>query len=88
MGRKLANHLGQAGCRVVRTLTLADQEFSFNGPASPGVVEAWDNRLNRMTLLRDYCGPEFERVRQEFLDCIIRPDHCSRATVHCCIALG
>jgi hypothetical protein len=37
-----------------------------------------------MQLLRAFCGAEFEQVREEFLDCLRRSDHRSRARVICC----
>lgn len=86
MGRKLRNHLEQTGFTVSKQLTLGDQEFSFGGPARPEVVEAWRNRFDRMTLLRNFCGTDFERVREEFIGCVVRADHTSVAKVYCCIA--
>lgn len=86
MGRKLRNHLEQSGFTVSKMLTLQDQELSFSGPARPEVVDAWRTRFDRMTLLRSFCGTSFEQVREEFLDCLMRADHCSVAKVYCCIA--
>lgn len=86
MGRKLQDHLERSGFAVLKTLTLEDQEFSFSGPALPEVVEAWRRRFDRMPLLRDLCGREFEPVREEFLGCLARGDHRSAAKVCCCIA--
>jgi SAM-dependent methyltransferase len=85
MGRKLADHLQRSGFTVSKVLTLEDRELSFSGPALPEVVDAWRSRLERMTLLRDFCGPEFDGVREEFLGCLTRPDHRSAAKVYCCI---
>jgi hypothetical protein len=39
----------------------------------------------KMKLLRDVCGPDFDQVQAEFLDCLKRADHTSVAKVHCCI---
>jgi SAM-dependent methyltransferase len=86
MGRKLRNHLEQSGFTVSKTLTLQDQELSFGGPARTEVVHAWRNRLDRMRLLRNFCGTHFEQVREEFLGCLVRADHSSVAKVYCCIA--
>lgn len=86
MGRKLQQYLEQCGFTVAKLLTLEDQELSFSGPARPQVVEAWGERLDRLKALRDICGPHFEDVRQEFLSCLIRPDHESAAMVYSCIA--
>jgi SAM-dependent methyltransferase len=86
MGRKLQDHLGRCGFTVTRVLTLADQEFSFTGPAPPEVVEAWRARLDRMKLLATFCGSEFDHVRTDFLGCLTRPDHRSSSTVYFCFA--
>jgi SAM-dependent methyltransferase len=86
MGRKLRGHLERAGFTVTKELTLADRELSFDGPADPEVVEAWRVRLEGMTLLRDFCGPDFEALRDDLLGCLARADHRSRATVRFCLA--
>lgn len=85
MGRKLPDHLRAAGFTVTLTFTVADQELSFDGPATDEVIEAWRERLGRMKLLHDACGPAYADVRDEFLACIARPDHRSTAKVCCCI---
>jgi hypothetical protein len=86
MGRKLRDHAERSGFQVTRVLTMADQELAFDGPAQPGVLEAWRNRFDRMALLRGFCGQDFEQVRQAFLGCLSRADHRSLAKVYCCIA--
>jgi ubiquinone/menaquinone biosynthesis C-methylase UbiE len=86
MGRKLERYLTQAGFAVSKVLTLADQEFSFGGPAHPEVAKAWRKRFDRMKLLRGFCGPKIDSVQKDFLGCLVRPDHRSVATVRCCIA--
>lgn len=86
MGRKLRDHLERSGFTVSKVLTLEDQELSFDGPARPEVVDAWRTRLDRMALLRDSCGSDFDRLREEFLDCLTRAGHRSVAKVYCCIA--
>lgn len=86
MGRKLRGHLERAGFTVSKELTLADRELSFAGPAPPEVLEAWRTRLDGMRLLRDFCGPEFEALRDDFLGCLTRAEHRSLATVRFCLA--
>jgi SAM-dependent methyltransferase len=86
MGRKLAGHAARAGLEVERVFDVADRELSFRGPADPDVLVGWRARFDRMTLLRDFCGREFDRVRESFLACLARADHRSRARVVCCIA--
>jgi ubiquinone/menaquinone biosynthesis C-methylase UbiE len=86
MGRKLAQHLASSGFVVTKILTVEDREFSFDGPASADVLEAWRTRFERMTLLRASWGAEFDRVRDEFLGALADPAHRSHANVICCIA--
>lgn len=86
MGRKLSDHLKRSGFAVSEELTLDDAELSFDGPASSDVLEAWRLRFDRMQGLRAFCGPHMERVREEFLSCLQRPDHRSLTKVVCCIA--
>lgn len=86
MGRKLRAHAERAGFRVSVELALQDLELAFAGPALPEVIAAWRARLERMRLLRDRCGPDFDALRDEFLACLARPDHRSTAQVRCCIA--
>lgn len=87
MGSKLRHHLEMAGFAVSSAHVLGDRELSFVGPADPAVLEAWKSRLDRMQLLKDFCGPNFERVREDLLGALIHPLHRSRATVHCCIGI-
>lgn len=86
MGRKLEKGLHKSGFSNIQTLTLNDLEFSFFGPASQGVVSAWEKRFDRMTLLREFCGPKFEHLKNEFLDCLDKEEHRSLCKVYCCIA--
>jgi len=86
MGKKLGEHLERAGLHVTRALKLEDDELSFRGAAAPEVLEAWNERFARMHVLRDFSGPAFERLRADFLACLARPDHRSRARVYCSIA--
>ena len=88
MGRKLADHLEHAGFTVSNAFTVDDRELAFDGPADPAVLQAWRDRFDRMKGLQDFCGPEFEAVRDDFLDCLAREDHRSEARVVCCIATG
>ncbi len=85
MGGRLTEWLLNLGCRVERIFTVPDQELSFTGPARPDVLEAWQARFDRMQLLQDFCGAEFDEVRNDFLACLTRPDHVSTAQVCCCI---
>jgi SAM-dependent methyltransferase len=86
-GRKLKGCLENAGFSVTRSLSMNDRELSFSGPADAGVLDAWRARFERMKLLQDFLGIEFDRVREEFLGCLMRADHRSIAEVRCCIAI-
>ncbi len=86
MGRKLRAHVERAGLHVAREWTVEDRELAFAGPADPEVLRAWRARLERMQLLREACGAEFEALREEFLACLSRADHRSTARVVCCLA--
>lgn len=86
MGRKLESYLERAGFAVSSTLTLADPELSFRGPCSPEVLQAWRDRLQRMALLRRFCGVHMEAVQEDLLRCLSSDDHLSLAKVYCCIA--
>ncbi len=86
MGRKLRAHLERSGWTISKVLTVQDQELSFDGPAAAEIVEAWRTRLDRMTLLRDFCGPDFERAREEFLGCLASAEHRSLSKVVFCLA--
>jgi SAM-dependent methyltransferase len=85
MGRKLPEYFVRSGFKVWKTLTLEDQELSFDGPARSEVIDGWRMRFDRLKLLRDLCGADFEHVRQEFLDCLMSVNHRSVAKVYCCI---
>jgi SAM-dependent methyltransferase len=85
MGRKLSDVLRKLGIDIQKEFVVPDAELSFSGPAPHEVVDAWRDRFERMKLLQDFCGAEFEHVRDEFLSCLSREDHRCTATVRCCI---
>lgn len=87
MGHKLGNHLESAGFSISQVFTVEDRELSFQGPADPGVVQAWRARFERMRLLQAFCGADFPRVQAEFLDCLASDHHVSEAKVYCCIGI-
>ena len=86
MGRKLIGYLESSGFKVVKLLTLADQELAFSGPARSEVLDAWRARFERLRPLRDFCGPRIDQVQAEFLGCLMRAEHRSLAKVICCVA--
>jgi SAM-dependent methyltransferase len=85
MGRKLRTHLERAGFTIADSRILVDKELSFDGPAASEVLESWKSRLDRMKVLREFCGAMFERVRDDFLAALSCDDHRSVAKVYCCI---
>lgn len=85
-GRGLRAAAERAGLDPRTELLLEDAELAFQGPAAPGVAAAWRARFERLRLLRDHCGADFERVRDDFLACLARPEHRSSARVVACVA--
>ena len=80
-GRRLAPALRAAGFNAVQESTLEDDELSFQGPATSDVLEAWQQRLERMAGLRHFLGPSFEEFRRDFLDALTSSDHRSSTRV-------
>jgi SAM-dependent methyltransferase len=86
MGRKLANAARAAGLTVQHDISVPDQEFAFDGPALPEVIEAWGQRLDLMKMLQVWCGEQFGAVRADWLQGLADPDHRSDASVRYCLA--
>jgi hypothetical protein len=86
MGHKLADYAKQAGFKIVRDMRLEDAELAFTGPANEEVVDSWRRRFDRMKQLQRFCGSRFSELAQEFLDCLVRPDHQCDSSVCFCIA--
>jgi len=70
---------------AVQVRELADQELSFEGPARAQVLDAWRARLARLVGLRRFLGAGFAQFQDEFLRCLIAPEHRSRCRVVCCV---
>ena len=87
MGRKLRWHLERAGFTIAHSRTLVDEELCFDGPAGSDVIGAWRSRLERMKLLKDFCGAAFEHVRDDLLAALSRADHHSLAKVYYCVGV-
>jgi SAM-dependent methyltransferase len=86
MGGKIGSVLSGQGFRVT-SVTLDDQELSFDGPASADVVQAWKNRLARMGGLQVFFGSEFPTFQDEFIRCISASDHRSLCNVVCSVGV-
>lgn len=85
-GSKIQSVL-EANGFTVTAIDLADQELSFNGPATSEVKKAWLNRFDRMGGLKNFLGEEFEPFKDEFLECISSEKHHSKCRVVCCIGI-
>jgi len=81
MGSRLSQHMQSLGFQVVAETVVADEELSFQGPASPEVLQAWAGRLDRMQKLASMAGPSWPDVRTDFLTCLQLPDHSSSCKV-------
>jgi trans-aconitate methyltransferase len=86
MGSKLQTYLEEIGLAIESVLVCDDAELSFTGPATAGVIEAWEARFDRMPLLKSLCDSEFDAVRDEFLACLSLREHQSLAKVYCVVA--
>jgi len=86
MGSKLPEFIASAGFRIEHYTKIPDKELSFDGPATTDVLEAWGRRMQRMTLLRDFCGSAYPMVREEFLQTLMLKEHRSLASVYFCFA--
>jgi SAM-dependent methyltransferase len=87
MGSKLSGHVRALGMTLTGELTVPDREFAFSGVADAEVIEAWQTRLDGMTLLKSFCGDVFPALLEDFVNCLNRPDHASTARVIACIAI-
>ena len=86
MGGKLSDFLARAGWKVSGEFQVPDAELAFDGPATPEVLRAWGERLDRLISLRKFCGDDFEELRGEFMNCLASSRHLSRARVCCRLA--
>ncbi len=87
MGRKLEPFLAAAGCQIKFEANKTDQELAFSGPADQAVIEAWENRLNRMVALQTFFGKQaFAKAKQQFLAALASKTHQSNAEIRFLIA--
>jgi hypothetical protein len=67
--------------------TLDDDEFSFTGPGSPEVLEAWRTRLGfMMPRFLDRFGDEARGFDSALLQCLASREHRSHSRVWCVLA--
>jgi SAM-dependent methyltransferase len=86
VGRKIESVLNHHGFEVI-SVGLQDEELSFDGPAPPEVIRAWNNRFVRMGGLRAFLGQKLPDFEDEFIRCLSSEEHRSRCTVVCCIGI-
>lgn len=84
MGKNLHGVLERAGFSV-QSILLDDREFSFSGAAHPEILQAWRDRLKRMSGLRTHYGENISSFEQEFLQCLSSNDHRSHCRVMCSV---
>jgi ubiquinone/menaquinone biosynthesis C-methylase UbiE len=84
VGRRLASALESQGFQVSST-ELTDRELSFDGPASPEVLEAWQARLARMGGLKAFLGDGFADFTGDFVRALQSPRHRASCRVVCCV---
>jgi ubiquinone/menaquinone biosynthesis C-methylase UbiE len=86
VGRKIESVLKQLGFKVI-SVRLQDEELSFDGPARPDVIKAWNNRFVRMGGQRAFLGRKFPDFEDEFIRCLSSEEHRSLCTVVCFIGI-
>lgn len=83
-GNKLKTNLEKHGY-VVNEIHLRDKELAFDGSATPEVLTAWSNRLERMGGLKKFLGHEYQDFKIEFLASLSNKNHRSHSKVITCI---
>jgi hypothetical protein len=88
MGIRIKGFLENAGFKIIHEEDKQDDELSFEGAASPNIIEAWQNRFDRMFKFREHTGEElFQQIRQEFINCLKNKNHISKTLVKYLIAI-
>jgi SAM-dependent methyltransferase len=78
----VAQVLAERGWRIDVDHTLEDDEFSFAGPASSDVLEAWRTRLGfMMPRFVERFGAEATDFDSAFLECLASKEHRSESSV-------
>lgn len=84
MGRKLDGIVAAAG-RAPESFLIDDKELT-SSRLSPEILQAWQERLERMPALRKHFGNDFPEFQRDFLSQLASPEHQSGARVFCCIS--
>jgi ubiquinone/menaquinone biosynthesis C-methylase UbiE len=88
MGSKLHAYLINCGLSIVHEENKDDLELAFLGTAKPEIVKAWKERFDRMLLLKQFLGDlKFNKIKNEFLACIVNSQHFSRTIIKYVIAI-
>ena len=87
MGWKVKKFLIDSGLSIIHEENKYDKELTFMGPAEPKILEAWENRFDRMILFKKFLGKErFLQIKTEFLGCLSDQNHKSGTEVKYIIA--
>jgi SAM-dependent methyltransferase len=87
MGSKLNSLLTDEQLSIINDEFKFDKELSFNGPADPQILTAWENRFDRIHALGEFFGKEkYPNIKFEFLESLTKEDHTCNALVRFVIA--
>ncbi len=76
MGTKLKDYLAKENVKIEFEQNKLDKELVFDGIADKEIINAWENRLDRMNMLRDFFGDErFTIAKQQFLETLQLDNH-------------
>ena len=82
MGSKIEDYFLGENLSILNNESIYDIELSFNGPADQQILQAWENRLNRLIALQEFFGKEnYPNVKTEFLNCLTKQNHYCTAKV-------
>ncbi len=87
MGGRIKDYLLNQGLLIIHEENKFDKELTFNGPAEPLILKAWENRFDRMFMFKEYVGDDsFNRIKREFINCLSAENHISKTIVKFIIA--
>lgn len=78
---KIEAALKNTGFEVLVKREIDDRELSFEGAAADDIVEAWDNRLQRMGGFKHFMGESFSDFKKDFLVTLKNDEHISECKV-------
>lgn len=87
MGSKMKDFFKDAGFSIVHEENVNDEELTFNGPAEHQIIKSWEGRFDRMFRFKEYVGEKkFNKIKNEFLNCLVKENHKSKTIVKFMIA--